>query len=209
MFLTRSDLRLSLQNNCANLLAVWMALAMLLNPDALTHSYDVRLVALSIVIAILAAHAALDLAGRTTAARGKLRIVWLACGALAMGFGIWAMHYIGMLALKLGVPILYDFPTVLFSLFAAIFGAATALWIVSRKELTVISVASGSLVMGSAIAAMHYIGMAAMRMPAMCHYNPTVVGASILIAVVVSAAALPSDVPFPWCTKRISPRQTF
>ncbi len=190
MFLTRSDLRLSLQNNCANLLAVWMAPRMLLNPAALPHSYDVRLVALSIVIAILAAHAALDLAGRTAAARGKLRIVWLACGAFAMGFGIWAMHYIGMLALKLGVPILYDFPTVLFSLLAAIFGAATALWIVSRKELTVISVAFGSLVMGSAIAAMHYVGMAAMRMPAMCHYNLTVVGASILIAVVVSAAAL-------------------
>jgi NO-binding membrane sensor protein with MHYT domain len=100
------------------------------------------------------------------------------------------MHYIGMLALKLGVPILYDFPTVALSLLAAIFGAATALWIVSRKELTVISVASGSLVMGSAIGAMHYVGMAAMRMPAMCHYNSTIVGVSILIAVVVSAAAL-------------------
>jgi two-component system sensor histidine kinase/response regulator len=163
---------------------------MLLNPDALPHSYDIRLVALSVLIAILAAHAALDLAGRTAAARGKLRFAWLACGAFAMGFGIWAMHYIGMLALKLGVPILYDFPTVLFSLLAAIFGAATALWIVSRKELTVISVAFGSLVMGSAIAAMHYVGMAAMRMPAMCHYNLAIVGGSILIAVVVSAVAL-------------------
>jgi NO-binding membrane sensor protein with MHYT domain len=160
------------------------------NPPALAHSYDIRLVALSILIAILAAHAALDLAGRTAAARGKLRFAWLACGAFAMGFGIWSMHYIGMLALHLGVPILYDFPAVLFSLLAAIFGAATALLIVSRKELTVISVASGSLVMRSAIATMHYVGMAAMRMPAMCHYNSTIVGVSILVAVVVSAAAL-------------------
>src|SRR5579864_3937233 len=160
------------------------------NPAALAHSYDIRLVALSVVIAILAAHAALDLAGRTAAARGNLRFAWLACGAFAMGFGIWSMHYIGMLALKLGVPILYDFPTVLFSLLAAIFGAATALWIVSRKELTVISVTAGSLVMGSAIAVMHYVGMAAMRVPAMCHYNSKIVSASILIAVVVSAAAL-------------------
>ena len=160
------------------------------NSAALARSYDIRLVALSVVIAILAAHAALDLAGRTAAARGSLRFAWLACGASAMGFGIWAMHYIGMLALKLGVPILYDFPTVLFSLLAAILGAATALWIVSRKELTVISVASGSLVMGAAIAGMHYVGMAAMRMPAMCHYKSTIVGVSILVAIVVSAAAL-------------------
>ena len=163
---------------------------MLVNPATLSHSYDARLVALSIMIAILAAHAALDLAGRTAAARGKLRFAWLACGAFAMGFGIWSMHYIGMLALKLDVPILYDFPTVLFSLIAAAFGSATALWIVSRKELTVISVAFGSLVMGLAIAAMHYVGMAAMRMPAMCHYNLVAVGASIFIAVVVSAVAL-------------------
>jgi len=160
------------------------------NSATLVHSYDIRLVALSVLIAILAAHAALDLAGRTAAARGNLRFAWLACGACAMGFGIWAMHYIGMLALKLGVPILYDFPTVLFSLLAAIFGAATALWIVSRKDLTVISVTAGSLVMGAAIAAMHYVGMAAMRVPAMCHYNSKIVSASILIAVVVSAAAL-------------------
>jgi two-component system sensor histidine kinase/response regulator len=160
------------------------------NPSALPHHYDFRLVALSVLIAILAAHAALDLAGRTAAARGKLRFAWLTGGALAMGLGIWSMHYIGMLALKLEIPILYDFPTVLLSLVAAIFGSATALFIVSRKELTAISVAAGSLVMGVAIAAMHYVGMAAMRMPAMCHYNSTVVSASILIAIVVSAAAL-------------------
>jgi two-component system, sensor histidine kinase and response regulator len=163
---------------------------MLVNSTVLPHSYDVRLVALSILIAILAAHGALDLAGRTTAAVGKLRFAWLACGAFAMGFGIWAMHYIGMLALKLGLPILYDLPTVLWSLLAAILGSATALLIVSRKELTAIWLAFGSLVMGSAIAAMHYVGMAAMRMPAMCHYNPVIVGASILIAIVVSAVAL-------------------
>jgi PAS domain S-box-containing protein len=161
-----------------------------LNAAALPHTYDVRLVALSVLIAILAAHAALDLAGRTAAARGNLRFAWLACGAFAMGFGIWSMHYIGMLALKLGVPILYDFPTVALSLLAAMFGAATALWIVSRKELSVISVAFGSLVMGAAICAMHYVGMAAMRLPAMCHYNSIIVRVSILIAVIVSAAAM-------------------
>ena len=71
--------------------------------NAFVHSYDYRLVALSILIAILAAHTALDLAGRTAAAKGKVRIAWLSGGAAAMGLGIWAMHYVGMLALNLPV----------------------------------------------------------------------------------------------------------
>ena len=77
--------------------------------------YDYRLVALSVVIAILAAYASLDLAGRVTAARGPVRSLWLAGGASAMGIGIWSMHYIGMLAFILPIPVSYDWPTVLVS----------------------------------------------------------------------------------------------
>ena len=71
---------------------------------------------LSVVIAICASYAALDLAGRVTAARGTVRAVWLGGGASAMGLGIWSMHYIGMLAFSLPVPVPYDWPTVLASL---------------------------------------------------------------------------------------------
>jgi len=67
----------------------------------LTGSYDYRLVALSLTIATLASWAALDLGGRVTASRGRPRLLWLTGGAGAMGMGIWSMHYIGMLALKL------------------------------------------------------------------------------------------------------------
>jgi two-component system, sensor histidine kinase and response regulator len=81
---------------------------------AMTGSYDYFLVALSVVIAILASYTALDLAGRVTAASGWLRKIWLAGGAAAMGFGIWSMHYIGMLAFRLPVPVAYDWPTVMF-----------------------------------------------------------------------------------------------
>src|SRR5437870_13380405 len=95
-------------------------------------SYDYRLVALSVLIAIFAAYTALDLAGRTTAARGRARPAWLAGGATAMGIGIWSMHYIGMLAFSLPVPVLYDWPTVLLSLLAAIVASAVALFVVSR-----------------------------------------------------------------------------
>ena len=95
--------------------------------------YDYRLVTLSVLIAICASYAALDLAGRTTAASGRHRLVWLAGGAIAMGVGIWSMHYIGMLAFSLPVRVLYDWPTVLLSLVAAVFAAAVALFVVSRK----------------------------------------------------------------------------
>src|SRR5437762_12038111 len=98
-------------------------------------SYDYRLVVLSILIAICAAYAALDLAGRTTAATGRVRLAWLAGGAIAMGVGIWSMHYIGMLAFSLPVLVLYDWPMVLLSLMAAIFAAAVALFVVSRKKM--------------------------------------------------------------------------
>ena len=152
--------------------------------------YDLRLVALSIVISILAAYAALDLAGRVTSAVGRARLPWLSGGAVAMGVGIWSMHYIGMLALQLPVPVYYYWPTVLLSLLAAIAASGVALFVVSRKKVRVPAIALGSIFMGSGIAAMHYIGMGAMRLPAMCHYSPRVVMLSIVVAIVISGAAL-------------------
>jgi two-component system sensor histidine kinase/response regulator len=152
--------------------------------------YDYRLVVLSVVIAILAAYAALDLAGRVTAARGQIRLLWLACGAFAMGVGIWSMHYIGMLAFRLPVAVAYDWPTVLLSLTAAVFASGVALFVVSRNTMGIASAAAGSIVMGSGIAAMHYIGMEAMRLPAMCMYSTRLVVLSIVLAIVISFVAL-------------------
>ena len=152
--------------------------------------YDHRLVALSVLIAVLASYAALDLAGRTRAARGARRWIWLTGGATAMGLGIWAMHYIGMLAFHLPVPVLYDVPTVIVSLVAAIAASAVALFVVSRNKLTLLSVVIGSVIMGSGIAAMHYIGMAAMRVGAMCRYDSRLVALSVALAIVISMVAL-------------------
>ena len=134
-------------------------------------SYDYRLVVVSVALAMLASYAALDLAGRVTAAHRRSQLAWLTGGALAMGLGIWAMHYVGMLAFSLPVPILYHYPTVLLSLLAAIAASAVALFTVSRERMGAASFIAGSLVMGSGIAAMHYIGMAAMRTPAMMEYH--------------------------------------
>ncbi len=153
-------------------------------------SYDYRLVVLSVVIAICAAYAALDLAGRTTAAAGRVRLAWLAGGAFAMGLGIWSMHYIGMLAFFLPVPVLYDWPTVLLSLLAAVFASAVALFVVSRKAMDWIRALIGSAIMGGGISAMHYIGMAAMRLRAMCDYDPLLLTLSVVFAIAISLIAL-------------------
>ena len=156
----------------------------------LTGYYDPWLVALSVVIAVLAAGAALDLAGRVTATRAQARAAWLAGGALAMGLGIWSMHYTGMQAFELPVPVLYHVPTVLLSLVAAAAASAVALYVASRERLSALGVALGSVVMGAGIAAMHYTGMAAMRLPATTRWHPLLVSLSVLIAIGVSAVAL-------------------
>lgn len=158
--------------------------------------YDYRLVALSILIAISASYTALGLGSRTAAATGTTRLAWLTCGAVAMGFGIWSMHYVGMLAFTLPVPILYDLPTVILSLLAAVCASAVALFVVSRHVVTALEAAFGSIPMGGAILAMHYIGMAAMRVRATCHYDATLLAASGVIAIGGSFVAL-------WLTFRL------
>ena len=117
----------------------------------MSGSYNYHLVTLSVLIAVCAAYAALELAGRTTAARGRVRLAWLVGGATAMGLGIWSMHYIGMLAFTLPVPVLYDWPTVLLSLLAAIFASAVALFVVSRKKLNWPRAVAGGVIMGGGI----------------------------------------------------------
>ncbi|MGZ7077722.1 MAG: MHYT domain-containing protein [Candidatus Angelobacter sp.] len=157
---------------------------------AITSTYDYRLVALSVVIAICASYAALDLAGRITATRNNQRLAWLFGGAIAMGTGIWSMHYTGMLAYHLSVPVYYHIPTVALSLLAAIGASFVALFVVSRPHVSVIHVVGGSSLMATGICGMHYIGMDAMRLPAMHHWDTTFVALSVVLAVVVSLAAL-------------------
>src|ERR1700722_10588846 len=141
----------------------------------LIGSYNDALVALSVLIAMFASYAALDLASRVTAAGGRTRVVWLLGGAGAMGPGIWSMHYIGMLAFVLPVPVAYHWPTVLLSLFAAILASVVALHVVSRPTMGAVRALTGSVLMGAGIASMHYIGMAAMRVSAMCQYRAILV----------------------------------
>jgi PAS domain S-box-containing protein len=157
---------------------------------ALHGSYDFGLVGLSILIAALAGYAALDLAGRLRTAHGKCGLAWLIGGAIALGSGIWAMHYVGMQAFRLPIPVKYDRPTVVLSLTAAILASAAGLFFINLKKLNLIDTLVGSLAVGGGIAAMHYIGMDAMRLSARCVYSKPLVILSIAVAVVVSFAAL-------------------
>ncbi len=159
------------------------------NPPLLGY-YDYTEVARSVLIAILASYAALDLAGRVTAAKGGVRLAWLSGGAIAMGIGIWAMHFKGMLAFHLPVPVEYHWPTVLASLLVAVLASAIALYVASRQRIGPVAAVAGSVLMGAGIASMHYIGMAAMRLPAVTRYSALLVTCSILLAVMFALIAL-------------------
>jgi PAS domain S-box-containing protein len=157
---------------------------------ALSGSYDYGEVARSVLIAIAASYAALDLAGRVTAARGRALLPWLSGGATAMGIGIWAMHFKGMLAFHLPVPVEYHWPTVLASLLVAILASAVALYVASRQKMGWAQALCGGVIMSAGIAGMHYFGMAAMRLPAITRYSAFLVSCSILLAILFSVIAL-------------------
>ncbi|MDF5717822.1 MAG: MHYT domain-containing protein [Rhizonema sp. NSF051] len=153
-------------------------------------TYDLRLVALSLLIAVLASYTALELAARVTLTQGLARIIWLTGGATIMGIGIWSMHFVGMLAFSLPVPIDYDVPTVLLSMLAAVIASFAALLLASRSFLSQLQLVGGSVFMGGAIALMHYIGMVAMHTQALLHYNYLLVALSVGIAISASYVAL-------------------
>ncbi|AIG01341.1 signaling repeat/GGDEF domain/EAL domain protein [Pseudomonas fluorescens] len=156
----------------------------------LTGSYSPALVLISLFVAILASYTALDMTGRIATAKGRAAQLWMIGGALAMGIGVWSMHFIGMLAFRLPITLGYDVGITALSLLIAILSSGFALWLVNQPRLPAWQLGFGALVMGAGISAMHYTGMAAMRMMPGIDYDPTLFGASLLIAVGASAAAL-------------------
>ena len=154
-------------------------------------TYNIPLVSLSLVIATLASYTALELASLISLMeRPKLRHLWLGAGATAMGIGIWSMHFVGMLAFSLPVPLGYDFSITLASLAIAILVSYFALRVVTLEALTLSRLLTGGVLMGLGIAGMHYTGMAAMQMQPGIQFDAMLLGASILIAIVASGVAL-------------------
>jgi len=160
-----------------------------MKPISVHYSYG--LMAVSVVISMIAAYAAFSLADRMRqATNATTRRWWLLGGSVAMGIGIWSMHYLGMLAVELPVEVAYFVPTVALSLLMAVIASAVVLSVVSADELGWKQLVGGGLLMGAGIGGMHYTGMAAMRMSAMHHYDPSVVALSLVVAAGFSWMAL-------------------
>ena len=154
-------------------------------------TYNPGLVAISLIVATLASFTAIDLADRLSIlAYARARHIWLAAGALAMGIGIWSMHFIGMLSFSLSIPLGYDPAITCYSLVIAILVSWFALHVVTRERLKLPWLLAGGVLMGLGIAGMHYMGMAAMLMQPAIRYEPRIFAASILIAIAASTAAL-------------------
>jgi NO-binding membrane sensor protein with MHYT domain/two-component sensor histidine kinase len=153
-------------------------------------THDPYLVALSIFVASFSSYTALDLGGRVAAARGTARGVWLAAAAITMGGGIWSMHFVGMLAFRMPIPITYDIGLTVLSLVLAIVATGGGFYVISRRSASPLRLVLSGAFVGSGIIAMHYTGMAAMRGHAALSYEPLYVALSIVIAVGAATAAL-------------------
>src|SRR3989442_7955373 len=155
-----------------------------------TGTYDPYLVALSILVAALASYTALDLGGRVAAARGLARRVWLAAAAITMGGGIWSMHFVAMLAFIMPTPMSYDIGLTALSLVVAMFVSGGGFYVISRQSRSPLRLVLSGIFMGLGIAAMHYIGMAAIRGHLELSYDPLFVALSLLIAIGAPTVAL-------------------
>ena len=157
----------------------------------LPTSYDSGLVILSVLVASIAAYAALLIADRlVTADTRRARWAWLATGSIAMGSGVWALHFIGMLALSLPVSMSYSLPITLVSFGPAIFASAVALHVLSRSHITLGRLHGGGFMMAIGIGTMHYVGMEAMRMDAIFRYSLPLFVVSIVVAHLLATSAL-------------------
>jgi len=156
----------------------------------LVGSYNGLLVLFSFLVAMLASYTALELACRLFTATQNAARWWLTGGAFAMGVGIWATHFIGMLAFSLPIPLGYDMAMTLVSLLSAVATAAVALKVASSKRLSLEYLICGAVLMGIGVAGMHYTGMMALRMSPAIEYSAGLFVLSVVIAIVASGASL-------------------
>ncbi|HEY9874407.1 MAG TPA: MHYT domain-containing protein, partial [Candidatus Obscuribacterales bacterium] len=174
----------------------------------ISGNYEPLLVLFSFIIAVIASYTALDLAGRVTPTSSpRSRILWIVGGAIAMGTGIWSMHFIAMLAFKLPLLVNYNVTITLLSCLVAIVASGLALLLFSRPKLNIRVLFGGGSVMGLGIASMHYLGMAGMQVPGTTtNYDLWRVALSVAIAIAASSTALwlafrfrnPSQSGFNW-----------
>ncbi len=159
--------------------------------NVLTETYSMPLVVLSVLIAIVSSFSAFGTAERIyQASRTRYKIIWTSFGAIALGFGIWAMHFIGMLALSLPIPVVYDVNITLLSVAPAIIASSVVLWMMAKPSYSRINLIIDGVLLGAGIGLMHYTGMAAMRMNAAMIHDPFLFYLSLVEAVIMATIAL-------------------
>src|ERR1700745_211492 len=161
--------------------------------NCLTAEHDWRLVLLAVLICFLTSLAAINLFHRARAASGRTRLAWLTTTGVATGCGIWATHFIAMLAYEPGIPVAYNVGLTLLSLLAAAaitcIGCAVALAMPGLWAALI-----GGLVVGAGVGAMHYTGMSAVEVPGRIAWDWPLVTGSVVLGMVFGAAALASAV---------------
>ncbi len=159
--------------------------------NAIHGQYDFVLVGLSYLVAVLASYVALSLTGRLRAEQGsQAKIYWLAGGAFTMGAGIWSMHFIGMLAFIMPMPMEYELGWTVASLIMAVLASALALFILQKQHYSAFQLAMGGIIIGLAISTMHYMGMEGMKIHTNIQYLPGLFVLSILVGITAAEAAL-------------------
>jgi NO-binding membrane sensor protein with MHYT domain len=157
--------------------------------NCLGYEHDLRLVALAGVVCTLACAVAVSLFHRARATQGRTRLKWMALDAVAAGCGIWATHFIAMLAYDSGSVAGYNIGLTLLSLVLAIVTVAAGLRIALLNDGRV-TIAFGGAVVGLGVATMHYTGMAALEVPARISWSMDLVLISVLLGCVLGALAL-------------------
>ncbi|MHB2240990.1 putative bifunctional diguanylate cyclase/phosphodiesterase [Pseudomonas monsensis] len=154
-------------------------------------THNPLLVLVAYLVASAASFATLDMAERVVHAEDpRSQRLWRWIGATCLAGGIWAMHFIGMLAFQAPIEIHYDLPITLFSLLIALLASWLAMYTLSEAQTSLVRYLKTAILIGLGIAGMHYVGMAAMKSNATAYYQPTLFVLSIAIAIGASFAAL-------------------
>lgn len=156
----------------------------------MTGSHNLYLVSVSLVLAFLTGYCTTEIAARTRISSGWMKWTWLGAGALVLGTGTWSVHFVGMLAYSLPIQLGYDVTYTIASWIVPVLTTGLALYLVQRVKLQAGFFIAGTVLMGAAFAAMHYIGMAALLMAPGIRYDAALAGISLLGSTIVSAAAI-------------------
>ncbi|BAN34278.1 diguanylate cyclase/phosphodiesterase with PAS/PAC sensor(s) [Sulfuricella denitrificans skB26] len=153
-------------------------------------TWNYSLVFLSILVAMIGSFTALTHAQRMRESSGRAATLWMVSGSITLGLAVWSMHFIGMLAFHLPIPIAYDLTLTLLSVLPVILATLLGFRVLREIRISTRLILVSGLVMGAGISAMHYTGMAALKMSPDIGYNPLSFALSIAIAIIASWGAL-------------------